>query len=233
MQLPFLDQAAPAAAAPQVNPAAPAAAGGPWKQFLASPENRAMILQTGISLLTGTTGGNLFSEIGGALGSGMEAKDRVLTNMQQQDELGADNARADSQLALANRTADANIANDKSQLSISQQNADTSRMNANTTAANATGGGTAEERANRSAWMKFVVGKLDPVNTELNGGVPPTIQELAAEWQGMGGVLPSTVGKPNAPMEAPAAGPQTKMVGNTLFTMVNGKWVTEAPAPAK
>lgn len=226
--LPFLDQPAPAAPAPQVNPAQPAAVGGPWKQFLASPENRAMILQTGISLLTGTTGGNLFSEIGGALGSGMEAKDRVLTNEQQQNELGADNARADSQLALANRTADASIANDKAQLGISQQNADTSRMNATTTAANAGGSGTVEERSNRAAWMKYVVGRLDP---ELLTGAPPTIDELAAEWVGMGGVLPSTVGQRNQPMAAPAeTAPATKNVGGKLYTFVNGQWMKDAPA---
>lgn len=229
MQLPFLDQPAPAAPAPQVNPVAPAAAGGPWKQFLASPENRAMILQTGISLLTGTTGGNLFSEIGGALGSGMEAKDRVLTNEQQQNELGADNARADAQLALSGKTAEANIANDKAQLGISQQNADTSRMNANTTAANAAGGGTAEERANRTAWMKYVVAKLDPDAVQITGGVPPTIEELAAEWVGMGGVLPSTVGQRNQPAPVLDTAPATKTINGKLFTWDAGvnKWKLE------
>lgn len=229
MALPFLDQQAPAMAAPQVNPTNPAASGGPWKQFLASPENRAMILQTGISLLTGTTGGNLFSEIGGALGSGMEAKDRVLTNEMQQNELGADNARADSQLALATKSAEANIANDKAQLGISQQNANTSRINANTSKENAGGSGSVEERANRTAWMKFVVSRLDPEALQVTGGVPPTIQDLAAEWQGVGGVLPSTVGQVNQPMAAPAATAATKTINGKLFSWDAGanRWKLE------
>mgnify|MGYP000718160777 FL=1 len=50
-----------------------------WADWMSAPENRAMLLQTGISLLQGPVAGqSQWSQLGTAVGQGAMARDRVI-----------------------------------------------------------------------------------------------------------------------------------------------------------
>jgi hypothetical protein len=75
-----------------------------WKTFLDQPENRAALLQFGISMLN-PQGGNLGANIGTAIGQGAEARDRALAG--QAEQAAAVQKGRESEALIAQRLATA------------------------------------------------------------------------------------------------------------------------------
>lgn len=206
MQLPFLNQSNP-----NDNPST---TGGGFIDALDKPETRAMLLQTGLALLSGGGGGNVGQQLAYSLSHGLEAKDRVIGGQQEQEAAAAEQARKDAQLGLEREQLQATVANqqanrtqDASQfsqsLAVQKQNADTARISATRTTPSTT-----DDRVNRTAWLKFVTAALE--NASFNQETEPTIEELAAEWTRLGGVLPSSISAPSPTTQAAATVPPPK-----------------------
>lgn len=77
---------------------------GQWQTFLAQPENRAALLQFGISMLAPPPGGTLASNIGSAIGQGAEARSRNISSQ-----------AAGAESALAARKTESEIAENVAQ----------------------------------------------------------------------------------------------------------------------
>lgn len=230
MKLPFLNQSDASANS--------ATQGSAWSDALPSPETRSMLLQTGLALLSGGGGGNIGQQLGHSLGQGFEARDRVIANDQAAEARSAEQAMKQAGLALdqegmglRREQLKADVANaqaarqiDQAQLKISQQNADTARLSA--TKPVGTASQLADERANRSAWMKFATTKVE--EAQLNDVAAPTLAEIAAEYEALGGVVPSTL--PRAQTQAaaaPAANANRKQVDGKWYVNRDGKWFAE------
>lgn len=62
-----------------------------WADWMSAPENRAMLLQTGISLLQGPVAGqSQWSQLGTAIGQGAAARDRVIQGERDQAQTAAE-----------------------------------------------------------------------------------------------------------------------------------------------
>lgn len=205
---------------PTTTPAQSPAQGGKWSDFLSAPENRALLLQMGVSMLTGGAGGgNFLQDVGVGLGQGLEARDRVITS-QYEASTAAEEAEQKTKDAATLQGMK------RQQLGLEAEDVKTRRMNAETarTAATATGKGTVEERANRAAWTKFVLKAME--DAELMDQPVPTLDELAAQWEEIGGVIPSTV-KRSTPGTGVPPGTPSKVINGKTFYFINGKWQTE------
>lgn len=208
--------------------------GGAWSDSLSSPETRAALLQTGLAMLSGGGGGNIGQQLAYSIGSGLEARDRVIANEQKQKETAQELALKNQAAAmdaeglnLRKQQLAADISNqqaarqiDQQQLKISQQNADTARMSA--TKPVSTSAALTEERANRAAWLKFVTERMAEATTMDIAA--PSIDELAAEWASIGGVVPSTVVSAKTQAAAAPVPETTRVIDGKTYVQRDGKW---------
>jgi len=85
---------------------------GAWKAWVAQPENRAMLVQAGIALLQPTgVGQTMAGHVGSAIGSGMEARDRVVTGQQEQEQRTLQNTLAQQEADARSLSAQASMLN--------------------------------------------------------------------------------------------------------------------------
>lgn len=229
---------APAAptAAPTPAPGAPLGASllpdvsqpGGWRAWVSRPENRAALVQAGIQLLQPLgVGQTVGGQVGQAIGSGLSARDRVVTGQQEQEQQSLQN-------------------------SIAQQEADarTTAANASATAAAKSGGAgglTAyqmlmQDNRTKQQFLKYAQKRASDAEfsaTPLDLTDPDTVNRLAEEYQAVIAAAPGgaptptlaesvpgpTAGPPAAagatiPEGATATGP-----GGQKIIMRGGNWV--------
>ena len=178
------------AASPAAAPApAPAPAGqnlsllpqvgqpGAWKAWVAQPENRAMLVQAGISLLQPTgVGQTMAGHVGGAIGSGMEARDRVVAGEQEQEQRTLQNTLAQQEADARTLSAQASMTNAERQ---------------------AAGGGLTPyqmiqlDRGRAKDFRAFVAAKERNL---FPGDQLPDVETLAAEFEQLNAVAPGLPG---------------------------------------
>lgn len=145
-----------------------------WSDFLSSEENRAGLLQFGLSMLGGSSG-SLSSDLAQGVGAGFEARDRVIADQRAVEASEAEAARTARKDAV-------NEANVASQISTRSQNAASNAKRAKaaeTRAAKALGKG--DDKSARKDWLKFV-----DDSREVDGSLPDLTQ-LRAQWEALTG----------------------------------------------
>ncbi len=147
---------------------------GGWSEFLSSEENRAGLLQFGLSMLGGSSG-SLSSDLAQGIGQGFEARDRSLVD---QRNVAASEAEA-ARTARKDAVGEANVA---SQIAARGQNAASNAKRAKaaeTRAAKALGKG--DDKSLRKDWLKFV-----DDSRGVDGSLGDLTQ-LRAQWEALTG----------------------------------------------
>ena len=165
---------------------------GGWKAWVSQPENRAALVQAGIAMLQPLgVGQTTAGQIGGAIGAGMEARDRVVTGQQEAEQQALQNQIAQQEADARTTAAEASLMNAervKGDLTLHQQLMQDNR-----------------EIARWTEWLKGRAYDQYTGEPLVDLQDPAVIQQLQAEFNATIGAAPRSGGVP--PMVPGGAAP--------------------------